>query len=323
MRNVISLTVFPSPALPYPTCIGCPALPYLAFPLPARPGGGAPGPAVPGFSAACPARRRSAGRCRTWLLRCPPARRRSALPCRTWLLRCPWPAGGAPGAARYGLIFRGRRRILTPLNKKISFLILKKICLSCVKKMVAILFCARDSLYKSFHNADVFDLERNALSFSFNMPVVAHPPCRLWSRMRKFSNAPESEKELAFFALKAVRKCGGVLEHPYKSSFWSAAELPLGNEIDSFGGFTLDVDQFWWGHRCKKRTWLYVSGVDRKQVPGYPIRLDAVTHKVGGSKTKGSGLVEVSKKERILTPYNFCDWLINLASLCDNKKISK
>ena len=186
--------------------------------------------------------------------------------------------------------------------------------------MVSVLFCMKDSIYNSFDFADVYDIERNALTFDFSTPVVCHPPCRKWSRLRGFSNAPDSEKELAFFALRAVRQCGGVLEHPYKSLFWKAAKLPIGGEIDEFGGFSIDVDQFWWGHKARKRTWLYISGIERKNLPPFPLRFDAVTHKVGGSKTTGYGLKEISKSERNITPYPFCEWLLSVAIMCGQKK---
>lgn len=43
---------------------------------------------------------------------------------------------------------------------------------------VAALFCRSDSVYKSMPGVDVFDLERDALTWSGGSPVVAHPLCR-------------------------------------------------------------------------------------------------------------------------------------------------
>ncbi|MWL55341.1 hypothetical protein GQL84_23735, partial [Escherichia coli] len=58
---------------------------------------------------------------------------------------------------------------------------------------------------------DVFDIERDARTFAGGMPVVAHPPCRAWGRLRKFAKPRPDEKALALFAVAQVRAFGGVL----------------------------------------------------------------------------------------------------------------
>jgi hypothetical protein len=68
---------------------------------------------------------------------------------------------------------------------------------------VSVLFVARNSVYKTL-GVDCWDEDRNALLWPGGNPIVAHPPCRLWSMLRKFSTAPESEKELAIWSVKQV-----------------------------------------------------------------------------------------------------------------------
>ncbi len=64
-------------------------------------------------------------------------------------------------------------------------------------------------------------------------------------------------------ALQAVRRWGGVLEHPAFSLAWKAFELPsperdsMWTVADAHGGRSIDVDQGHYGHRAQKRTWLY------------------------------------------------------------------
>jgi hypothetical protein len=106
------------------------------------------------------------------------------------------------------------------------------------------------------------------------------------------------------------------LEHPATSSLWKAVGLPLGRNQDQWGGFTISVDQFWWGHRARKQTWLYVCGVDVSQVPAVPLRFEPVTRLVTNGFTHGKrkpGMKEISKAEREHTPPALARWLVELA----------
>ena len=78
---------------------------------------------------------------------------------------------------------------------------------------ITVLFARRDSVYKTM-GADVWDADRNALYWRGGNPVVAHPPCRAWGRLRKFAKPQPGELDLARFAVAQVRRYGGVLEHP-------------------------------------------------------------------------------------------------------------
>lgn len=181
------------------------------------------------------------------------------------------------------------------------------------KNKVAVLFARKDSIYKEFEQCDVYDIERNALTFSGGIPIIAHPPCRSWGKFKQFSNGDHKEKQLAIWAVRQIRKYGGVLEHPETSSLWNQLGLPLGSQRDKWGGFTLSVDQSWFGHRARKRTWLYIVGIEPAEIPAYSINFRPVEFLINRSTGKGRQLPEVSKAEREATPPDFAKWLIELA----------
>ena len=117
--------------------------------------------------------------------------------------------------------------------------------------------------------ADWYDEARDARTYAGAAPVVAHPPCGPWSTMRHLSR--ELTAECAPHALGVVRRCGGVLEHPARSSFFRAHALPYPGELpDGWGGYTIEVSQCDWGHPARKRTWLYIVGVTPELLPPFP-----------------------------------------------------
>lgn len=189
---------------------------------------------------------------------------------------------------------------------------------------VAVLFARRDSVYKTL-GADVWDEERDALKWPGGAPVVAHPPCRLWGALHRLSTAPAAERELAHFAVRAVREWGGVLEHPARSRLWAAAGLPQPGERDAWGGHTLAVAQWWWGHKAEKWTWLYICGVEPRDVPAWPYKIGEATHCIAQSNRRQRLRLrpEVTKAEREHTPPALAAWLLEVARLSwPNDKIS-
>lgn len=183
-------------------------------------------------------------------------------------------------------------------------------------RRVAILFIAKDSIYKTLPGVDCYDADQDALTFPADCPVVAHPPCRLWGGLRQFSTAPIEEKNLAIWAIQQVRDCGGVLEHPARSSLWHRQRLPLPDGFpDKYGGYTLQVDQFHWGHRARKRTWLYIVGCKRVELPLLPHREGEPTYVVATSKRNGLRLPEMKKSERSNSPIDFAKWLVAIARM--------
>ncbi|SMC24275.1 hypothetical protein SAMN02745857_01805 [Andreprevotia lacus DSM 23236] len=178
---------------------------------------------------------------------------------------------------------------------------------------VAVLFARADSTYKSLPGCDVWDAARDARCWNGGAPVVAHPPCRAWGRLRQFAKPRDDERDLAPYAIERVRAEGGVLEHPAHSSLWDVLSLPKpGQGRDEFGGWTLPVMQHWWGHRAEKATWLYIVGINAAELPEIPMVLGSSTHVIAQSKTRTNGLrrrkgqagwrPEVSKAEREATP---------------------
>lgn len=187
--------------------------------------------------------------------------------------------------------------------------------------MIAVLFARGDSHYKAIPNCDVWDIERDARRWPGGAPVVAHPPCRAWGRLRHFARPREDEKALALFAVRKVREFGGVLEHPAQSTLWGAAGLPAAGEVDEWGGWTLPITQSWFGHRAEKKTWLYIVGCAPAQIPDFPMVLGEATHTISGSGRRRDGSrskarPEVTKAEREHTPPQLAAWLVELAGRC-------
>ncbi|MGV1035364.1 MAG: hypothetical protein ACOYBP_09155 [Microbacteriaceae bacterium] len=185
---------------------------------------------------------------------------------------------------------------------------------------VAALFVRSDSFYKSMPGVDCWDIERDARKWPGGSPVVAHPPCRAWGKLRAFAKPRHDEKELAFFAIEQVRRFGGVLEHPRGSSLWQVAGLPspVAGMVDDFGGWTLPVFQCWFGHRAEKSTLLYIVGCVPRDLPAIPIRLGEASHVVGlwSGRDKGNWRKSITKAEREHTPPDFARWLVDVAARC-------
>ncbi len=182
--------------------------------------------------------------------------------------------------------------------------------------MVAILFARRDSIYKKIPGCDVWDEDRDARKWLGGCPIIAHPPCAQWSRLRHFSHKDEEQKRLALWAVDQVRTYGGVLEHPYKSTLWNAAKLPLPGHRDPFRGYTLSMPQFWFGHPADKATWFYIVGCEPSALPPIPFRLGEAEFVVTYSH-RCRRRPEMEHKQRDATPEALAFWLCELARNCD------
>jgi hypothetical protein len=189
---------------------------------------------------------------------------------------------------------------------------------------VAALFV--DSLgpyFDPFADIDPWDENRDARFYPGPHPVVAHPPCQAWCRLAGLRESlygyRRGEDNGCFqAALKAVRRFGGILEHPAMSSAWSAFALPApGIDCwvpDHLGGWATQVDQGWYGHPVRKRTWLYAFGMPKPPALkwGESPRPSAA-HRAGGRYLQ-SGRRRVSERELIQTPLEFRDLLLSIAS---------
>lgn len=185
---------------------------------------------------------------------------------------------------------------------------------------VAVLFARMDSIYKSLQGCDVWDIERDARRWPGGAPIVGHPPCRAWGQLAHMAKPRPDEKELAIWCIAQIREWGGVLEHPAKSKLWPACKLPEPGQRDAFGGWTLPILQWWWGHRAEKATRLYIVGCEPANIPQMPLRVGYPTHVVntthGARKGDPCYKPHCTKNERERTPVELAKWLVELARRC-------
>lgn len=185
---------------------------------------------------------------------------------------------------------------------------------------IAVLFARTDSVYKTLPGCDVYDIDRDARTYSGGAPIVAHPPCRAWGSLRHFAKPRPSERRLAIWSIMMIRRHGGVLEHPAASRLWPTLMLPEPGQRDIFGGFTMPIDQDWFGHRAEKRTKLYICGIEPRDLPPFPIRLEEPTHVVSPWAGLRAGMTgyrpQLRKPEREATPIELAKWLCEVARLC-------
>src|SRR5262245_30935128 len=93
---------------------------------------------------------------------------------------------------------------------------------------VAALYVERGGVYWDLPGVDPWDKERDARLYAGPWPVVAHPPCNVWSIMGQCRPEIVRGADDGCFksALASVRKWGGVLEHPANSHAWGHFRLP-------------------------------------------------------------------------------------------------
>jgi hypothetical protein len=184
--------------------------------------------------------------------------------------------------------------------------------------MIGVLFARTDSRYKDFDIYDVYDINRDARGFVADYPVIAHPPCRAWGMLSHMANPRPDEKDLAWFALDKVRTNGGVLEHPKGSRFFKEAGCPeVGAGYDDFGGFTILIDQWNFGHVAHKKTKLYICGIKIEDLPalpeprgGYPLR--SICGNVKGTK-------RCTQYQREYTPDDLIQFLTEICNKIKDK----
>lgn len=177
---------------------------------------------------------------------------------------------------------------------------------------VPVLYVMKGSNYHSIPGCELYDEERNARTFDGQHALITHPPCRKWSKLREFSTAPESEKGEAVFAFSKVIQNGGVLEHPSTSLLWKYFNLTPGNNPDGYLHI-LDLSDF--GFPARKRTGIFISGIDISEMPAPPLNLKQPTHSI-----EGKHLPSIPKKMRSETPIEMCHYLVNLARHIEYRK---
>lgn len=183
------------------------------------------------------------------------------------------------------------------------------------------LFIDKNSLYKN-HNFDCYDEDRDALTFinSENKPIICHPPCRLFSKMRSFSKASFNERILAFYAIGAVRKYGGIVEHPEGSNLFKLTKCDLNGNIDNYGGFLRKYFMSDFGFPARKPTLLYFVGISPKEVPSQPLNFNRIEFTISSSKSiKKTGKKEINKKIRAQSPSEFIEFIYECLLLIYHK----
>jgi hypothetical protein len=156
---------------------------------------------------------------------------------------------------------------------------------------------------------------RDAREYPGPHPVVAHPPCERWSQMnsvnaKRWGFALGQDGGCFQSALASVVNWGGVLEHPAETRAFPAFGLPrpsAGSWQDAPDGYVTEVRQSCYGHRARKRTWLFCSRVVPPEVDWRPIR---GTHQIGGFDVT---LPQLPRRERARTPLPFRDLLLSIA----------
>ncbi len=193
---------------------------------------------------------------------------------------------------------------------------------------VAALYVDPNGVYAGLKGVEVWDEQRDARLYAGPWPVVAHPPCQRWCRFAK-----GVEKQWGYrvgddsgcfeAALNAVRRFGGVLEHPADSLAWDQFGLP---KPASTGGWTHSlwdvgasayVEQGRYGLRMRKATWLYAVGVElpplrwgrRIDSEGGPLKWGSYLYKGAPNKDRP----RLSAAELAVTPIEFRDVLLDMA----------
>jgi hypothetical protein len=189
-------------------------------------------------------------------------------------------------------------------------------------RTVAALFVATRGCYFGVPGVDPWDEARDARLYAGPHPVVAHPPCSRWCRLAGFVEARWGHKRgddggRFAAALAAVRRWGGVLEHPAFSDAYTAFALPIpitgaGWQRGICGGWSCYVEQFRYGHAAKKATWLYAYGTELPTLRWglTPDKQCAALVSWCGNHTK---LERVGKKRAAATPLAFRDALLDMA----------
>lgn len=198
--------------------------------------------------------------------------------------------------------------------------------------MIAALFVQKNGAYFGLPDVDPWDEARDARLYAGPHPVVAHPPCERWGRYWfggpsvKVRRKRGDDGGCFLAALNAVRRFGGVLEHPAASSAFAAFGLPVppasgGWQRGVCGGWSCHVEQGHYGHKARKATWLYVVGVELPHLRWGPSdasqRLDEGFHTAAERRTARAAGVPPRKRlttrDNLATPPQFRDLLLSIA----------
>lgn len=179
--------------------------------------------------------------------------------------------------------------------------------------------------YASMPDIDAWGEERDARLYRGPWSVIAHPPCGHWCKLRWNCKQPEAYRAMGPHAVSQLRAWGGVLEHPESSLLWRTCGMPRPSDPpDTWGGYSVVVDQVHFGHPCRKRTWLYIVGCPRPHavaiLSGLADYSAKPTHAMGVPAHKGRVLPCLPKTQRHITPQRFADALARIAMACTSSE---
>jgi hypothetical protein len=223
------------------------------------------------------------------------------------------------------------------------------------ERTVAALYVEPKGCYVAAPGVDAWDEARDARKYAGPHPVVAHPPCQRWGRFWHGSTRKPHQYQLGDdggcfrAALAAIRRYGGVLEHPADSRAWDVHGM---TKPPRAGGWVKvdppaernDVPQEWkddcnmwtccvyqghYGHPSGKATWLVTAGIAREDLPELKWgkteqRLPAwMIERYGYEKARRIGVVAMvgGKNKtaiRNATPEPFRDLLLSIARRAHN-----
>lgn len=189
---------------------------------------------------------------------------------------------------------------------------------------VAALFVEEGGCYYGINGVEPWGKSIDARKYQGKHPVVAHPPCQLWTRFAHVNyarwggehNKPGNDGGCFAAALSAVMTWGGVLEHPAFSDAWKAFYLhrPVhGKWTKCKGYWVCEVWQSAYGHKATKKTWLLYCG--NNEPPELRWHKIIGTHQIGfhDQRGKAKNKPTVSGKAASATPVDFRDTLLTIA----------
>jgi hypothetical protein len=197
-------------------------------------------------------------------------------------------------------------------------------------RTVAALFVDPVGPYSRMPGVECWDAARDATLYAGPHPVVAHPPCARWCKMakqieRKHGYRVGDDGGLFAAALAAVRRWGGVLEHPAWSLAWPAYGLtdpPATGWARTLhdGEWVCEIAQSAYGCLAKKPTWLLLVGAEPPRDTNWakPRGTKKLTHfaqrHTGDFNDTDRGHESrMSAKETHLTPPAFAEFLVRIA----------
>lgn len=190
-------------------------------------------------------------------------------------------------------------------------------------RTVAALFVETNGAYSTLPGVEAWDATRDARKYAGPFPVIAHPPCARWCQLagliqHRYGHKKGDDGGCFASALAMVRTYGGVLEHPAYSLAWPAHNLTRPHRHggwslpDLFGGRTCHVEQGFYGHPCRKATWLYVCKTETPELRWGRFR-DA-SHSVSMlTNNGGQPLPRIIKRKAQATPPEFRNLLLRIA----------